>query len=211
MRWATAPSAPRHMLDGLIQALGITKERFASPLDMHHSVTHYNSANPRDAVFGAEGDAFGAPWTGWSWGHPPHCPAALDKAVAWAAASARSAQAQDVPSATLLMLPRVGTAPPHMQGLGLNADVATHLGTIRGGQAAPCMHVLPAGWWAGRGARSCAAALGGGRGHGACMERNGPRRHGPPRGSSEGGSEAARTPRAAHVGSNSIRSWRTSR
>ena len=82
-------------------------------------------------------------------GTPPHCPAALDKAVAWAAASARSAQAQDVPSATLLMLPRVGTAPPHMQRLGLNADVATHLGTIRGGQAAPCMHVLPAGWWAG--------------------------------------------------------------
>ena len=80
---------------------------------------------------------------------PPHCPAALDKAVAWAAASARAAQAQNVPSATLSMLPRVGDAPPHMQLLGLNADVATHLGTIKGGKAAPCMHVLPAWWWAG--------------------------------------------------------------
>ena len=147
VQWALCPSVPRLMLDGLIQTLGITKERFASPLDVHHSVTHYNSAHPRDAVFGAAGDAYATPWTGWSWGHPPHCPAALDKAVAWAAASARAAQERNVPSATLLMLPRVGDAPPHIQRLGLNADVSTHLGTIRGGPAATCMHILP--WWAG--------------------------------------------------------------
>ena len=151
--WATSPSAPRHMLEGLVQTLGITKERFASPLDVHHSVAHYNSAHPRDAVFGADPDAYASAWTGWSWCHPPHSPADLDKAVAWAAASARAAQDRGAPSATLMLLPRLGTTPPHLQRLGLNADVATHLGTIRGGRGNrttwPSMHHLPAGWWAG--------------------------------------------------------------
>ena len=151
--WATSPSAPRNLLEGLVQTLGITKERFASPLDVHHSVTHYNSAHPRDSVFGADPDAYTSAWTGWSWCHPPHCTAALDKAVAWAAASARAAQGQGVPSATLMLLPRLGAIPPHLQRLGLSADVATHLGTIRGGRGnqttRPCMHHLPAGWWAG--------------------------------------------------------------
>ena len=151
--WATSPSAPRNLLEGLVQTLGITKERFASPLDVHHSVTHYNSAHPRDSVFGADPDAYTSAWTGWSWCHPPHCTAALDKAVAWAAASARAAQDQGVPSATLMLLPRLGAIPPHLQRLGLNADVATHLGTVRGGRGnqttRPGMYHLPAGWWAG--------------------------------------------------------------
>ena len=132
--------------------MGLTKERFASPLDVHHTVTHYNSAHPRDRVFGADPDAYASIWTGWSWCHPPHCPSALDKAVHWATASARAAQGRNMPSATLLMLPRVGAAPPHLQRLGQNADVATHLGTIKGGRGpdtTPHMRVLPAGWWAG--------------------------------------------------------------
>ena len=151
--WKSSPSVPRYMLEGLVQALGITTERFASPLDAHHAVPHYSSAHPRDAVFGAGPDTYTTIWTGWSWCHPPHCTAALDKAVAWAAASARAAQDQGAPSATLMLLPRLGTNPPHIQRLGLNADVATHLGTIRGGRGrkadTPCMHHLPAGWWAG--------------------------------------------------------------
>ena len=153
VRWGESPSAPRYLLDGLVQTLGITKERFASPLDVHHSIIHYNSAHPRDVVFDADTDAYTSIWTGWSWCHPPHCPSALDKAVAWAAASARAAQEQGTPSATLMLLPRVGTAPPHVQRLGLNADVSTHLGTIQGarglGRAAACMRLLPAGWWLG--------------------------------------------------------------
>ena len=94
VHWATSPSAPRYLLDGLVQVLGLTKERFASPLDVHHSVGHYSSAHARDAVFGADHDAFATTWTGWSWCHPPHCTSTLDKAVAWAAASARVAQTQ---------------------------------------------------------------------------------------------------------------------
>ena len=138
------------MLEGLIQALGITKERYASPLDVHHCITHYNSAYPRDAVFGADGGAHEGVWTGWSWCHPPHDTSAADAAVAWAVASARAMQEQGVPSATLMLLPNMGTAPAHKRRLELSAEVATHLATIAGrdGQS-PCMWHLPAGWWAG--------------------------------------------------------------
>ena len=150
--WAASPSTPRLLLEGLIQCLGITKERFASPLDVHHTINHYNSVHTRDAVFGADVGAYSSVWTGWSWCHPPRCAEAVDKAVAWAVASARAAQDMGAPSATLLMVPNPGGAPAYTQRLGAGADVATHLGTIAGRSglnAAPGMRQLPAGWWAG--------------------------------------------------------------
>ena len=150
--WAASPSAPRLLLEGLIQCLGITKERFASPLDVHHAIDHYNSVHARDAVFGADPGAYASIWTGWSWCHPPRTAEAIDKAVAWAVASARAAQDHSLPSASLLMVPNPGGAPAYIQRLGLGADVATHLGTIAGRSglnASPGMRLLPAGWWAG--------------------------------------------------------------
>ena len=146
-------TAPTEMVEGMVQILGLTKERYASPLDVHPSITEYNSQHTRDMAFGADTDAHSAVWTGWSWGHPPHTTAAVDKAVAWAVASARATQETNTPSATLLLLPRLGASPAHLQRLALNPDVATHLLTIKGKRlardATPCGRLLPAGWWAG--------------------------------------------------------------
>jgi hypothetical protein len=55
--------------------LGITQERYASPLDFHPHLRQYSSLHPEDELFGATGHAYQQAWVGGSIAHPPshHC------------------------------------------------------------------------------------------------------------------------------------------
>ena len=96
-------------LNWLIRAaFPITSERYASPLDVHHSTQTYWSPFAGDSVFGAQHDCYGVAWNDCSQASPPSDDAEMDKAMRWAIASALTI---DGPVMTVLHLaskPKLG-------------------------------------------------------------------------------------------------------
>ncbi|MGL4649121.1 MAG: hypothetical protein ACRC1H_06920, partial [Caldilineaceae bacterium] len=97
---------PPAYMAALQQALGISTERFASPLDVHPETACYFSMHPQDAVFGATTDAFSCPWVGAGQVHPAYDHDTLEKAMRWAIAAATHADLTDAPVYNVLVLPR---------------------------------------------------------------------------------------------------------
>ena len=60
MRWATPPV----LMGGLIKALRLTVEGFASPVNFCHEMQRNFSATEDDQAFGAGVDAYSSPWLG---------------------------------------------------------------------------------------------------------------------------------------------------
>ena len=96
--WTTPPP----LMQIMQQHLGITKERFASPLNFNMHMEQYWSCHPRDQLFGASHDAFSCKWTGISECNPEYEHSDMYQAVAWAV---MSAQATEAPVLTLCILP----------------------------------------------------------------------------------------------------------
>ena len=96
--WSTPP-AIYSLFQNMLQA---TKERFASPLNYNTKMAEYWSCHERDQLFGAHHDAYSCHWTGYSVANPEYEPKDMDKAVAWAVHSARTAT---TPTLTVFILP----------------------------------------------------------------------------------------------------------
>jgi len=86
----------------LQQHLGVTKERFASPLNFNDDLPEYWSCHERDQLFGAHWNSYSCKWRGLSQANPEYEHEEMAKAVRWAVASA---QATDAPVLTVLVLP----------------------------------------------------------------------------------------------------------
>ena len=96
--WSTPP-AIYSLFQNMLQT---TKERFASPLNYNTKMAEYWSCHERDQLFGAHHDAYSCHWTGYSVANPEYEPKDMDKAVAWAVHSARTAT---TPTLTVFILP----------------------------------------------------------------------------------------------------------
>jgi ribonuclease HI len=96
--WTTPPE----LMQILQRHLGITKERFASPLNVSRHTKHYWSCHARDQLFGAHHDAYSCKWNGISESNPEYEHSDMCKAIAWAV---QSAQATPEPVLTLCILP----------------------------------------------------------------------------------------------------------
>jgi len=81
--WAT----PGALMQAMKNALNITMERFASPLNVSETTTHYYSYYKEDEVFGAAHDAYSAPFLVPSEINPEYTPEQLHKALKWAVQS----------------------------------------------------------------------------------------------------------------------------
>ena len=95
--WAMPPA----VFDVLRQGLGISKERFASPLNFNPHMDEYWSIHQEDTLFGARHDSFRCYWTGPSEANAEYEHDELFKAMRWAVHSAL----QQEPSLTLLVHP----------------------------------------------------------------------------------------------------------
>ena len=95
----------------LIQAmrthLGISADRFASPLDVHSPDLQFWSKHNRDMAFSAHTDAYSCKWQGYSYAFPGTDTTSIEKATKWALWSALQSPG---PTATLLAIPRSRTA-----------------------------------------------------------------------------------------------------
>ena len=96
--WTTPPQ----LMNILQQHLGISKERFASPLNFNEHTQQYWSCHARDQLFGAHHDAYSCKWSGMSECNPEYEHSDMYKAVAWAVQSAR---ATTDPVLTLCIMP----------------------------------------------------------------------------------------------------------
>ena len=96
--WAT----PDFYMRALLEGLGITTERFSSPLNFTPSMMHYYSLYEADRVFGANCNAFSCLWTGASQCNPEYEHHDMEKAVRWALISARDS---NQPTLTAFVLP----------------------------------------------------------------------------------------------------------
>ena len=96
-----------------ISKLGVTQERFASPLDRSAHLPVYYSACPEDEVFGAAADAYASVWSEASHANPIYDDQIMDRAVRWALASACvcAKQSNPIPSCTVFVLPKWATSP----------------------------------------------------------------------------------------------------
>ncbi len=93
---------PAALYQVIRQYTGCTKERFASPLNVHWTTTTYWSIHERDQIFGANFDAYSVRWTGGSLATPDFDQYAAAKAVNWAIQSASTAL---LPTLTIVLLP----------------------------------------------------------------------------------------------------------
>ena len=87
--WATPPET----YEALRELTGITKERFASPLNYNPTFKMYWSAHKRDQIFGANWDSYRFKWTGGSVHNPEYEDEDLNKNLATAIAAARTTTA----------------------------------------------------------------------------------------------------------------------
>ena len=87
----------------LCKGLGITKERFASPLNVDPKTQEIWSAHPDDACFGAPFNAYSCKWEGSSQAHPNPTAPEIEAAFRWAIASANKAKR---PTLTALIVPQ---------------------------------------------------------------------------------------------------------
>ena len=81
--WAT----PDEYIHAIVASMGVTHERFASPLNANPAFQTYSSAFERDQVFGATWDAYRTSWHTSSYCNPEYEDTEMDKAVRWAIAS----------------------------------------------------------------------------------------------------------------------------
>ena len=88
IKWQDQISIPPKITHCLTQSLGLTQERFASPLNTDPSFANYSSIHIEDSAFGAMHDAYSRPWTGLSMAHPNSDHSQMNKAVRWAIGSA---------------------------------------------------------------------------------------------------------------------------
>jgi len=86
----------------VLQAMHISKERFASPLNVATHVSSYWSLYEEDQIFGARCDAFSCQWRGASEANPEYTAHDMDKAMRYAVAAAI---ATTDPVLTVLVLP----------------------------------------------------------------------------------------------------------
>ena len=81
-------TTPDDYLQAMIKGLGITCERFASPLNFNASCKSYFSMYAEDRLFGSKLDAYSTRWLGASQANPEYEAVAMEKAVRWAIFSA---------------------------------------------------------------------------------------------------------------------------
>jgi hypothetical protein len=82
--------------------LGLTTERFASPLDYNTQVYHYYIPHGADQVFGANHEAFSATWEGASICNPHYDHNEMEKVVRRAI---HSSSDREIPCLTTFVLP----------------------------------------------------------------------------------------------------------
>jgi len=104
------PSHARHTMDWAaseqimrcLSTLGVTQERFASPLQRSRHMPLFFSHDTEDTCFGSLGHAFSTTWQGASLVHLWKDHRLMDKAVRWAIASAEHTS---VPTITIIIMP----------------------------------------------------------------------------------------------------------
>ena len=103
-------ATPATLARALYEGLGLTAERFATPLDCSPLATTYWAPQAADQLFGARHEAFSAAWSGLSQAFPPHDSKLLEKAVRQALHSAEKCEAAGLPSCTVFVMPARGLA-----------------------------------------------------------------------------------------------------
>ena len=101
--WKDQLTTPDAYIHALKLGLGVTSERFASPLSFNPDMETYYSIFDQDRVFGANINAFSSQWTGASQANPDHEPQCMEKAVRWAILSAEQASEA---SLTVFVMPK---------------------------------------------------------------------------------------------------------
>jgi hypothetical protein len=101
---------PSDIYSALSQAFTLSTEHFASPLNVVVETELYYSVYERDAIFGAQLDAYSVQWLGASEANPEYDTEAVSKALRW---GIRSAAATEVPVLTVFILPAYGTDAEH--------------------------------------------------------------------------------------------------
>lgn len=114
---------PARFMQGL-SALGVTHERFASPLDRSIHLPTFSSTHQEDNIFGSRGDAFAEPWSGFGFANPGKTHSTLTKVVRWAISSAVLLKE---PVLNILLLPR---GPESKHNLYLGHHLVYDMGTI---------------------------------------------------------------------------------
>mmetsp|Transcript_2060 Transcript_2060/g.4562 ORF Transcript_2060/g.4562 Transcript_2060/m.4562 type:complete len:987 (-) Transcript_2060:719-3679(-) len=87
----------------LVDHLGVTQERFASPLNYNPATQVYWSMYKEDQLFGARWDAYSEPWTGVSQANPEYTAQGMEKSVRHAISS--SMLCKDDATVTIFVLP----------------------------------------------------------------------------------------------------------
>ena len=99
---------PEAYMKALASGLGVTTERFASPLNFNICFDSCCSMHSEDSLFGATLDAYSHKWQGSSQANPEYEAKDMEKALGWAIFSA---QEIDEPVLTAFVLPNwTGTA-----------------------------------------------------------------------------------------------------
>ena len=137
-----AHATPVKLWAALRDALGITLERFASPMDRSIHSEAYWSPFPEDALFGSNYDAYSVPWTGASQAFVGENHTECERALRWAIHSATSNTS--TPTCTILILPHDPRA-PHSRHLQHPATRV--IGLLSGGDQSPDRQFsLPKSW-----------------------------------------------------------------
>ena len=89
-------------------------ERFASPLNVSELTAAYYSVYERDAIFGAQVDAYSCRWLGSSEANPEYNVSEMDRALRWAIKSAGSTSE---PVLSAFVLPAWRDSATHMNQL----------------------------------------------------------------------------------------------
>ena len=97
--WTTPPQ----VMEALMEANSITRERYASPLNFHPNMANYWSMYEKDKLFGAEGNALESLYTGSSESNPEYEDTDMTKALTRAAHSA--IHNKTTPVMTTMILP----------------------------------------------------------------------------------------------------------
>ena len=137
-----ARATPVKLWAALRDALGITLERFASPMDRSTHSEAYWSPFPEDALFGSNHDAYSVPWTGASQAYVGENHYECEKAIRWAIHSAMSNTS--TPTCTILILPHDPRA-PHSRHL--QHPATRIIGLLSGSDQPPdCQFSHPKSW-----------------------------------------------------------------
>jgi ribonuclease HI len=120
-------TAPPDLMRRVLQAFRIRHERFATPIDRHPEIPHYWTPDAKDAIFGANHDAFSSPFMDGTFCHPNHRTEEVFRALEWAVTSAQSSLS---PCLTVLLVPEAPSA-GFWNLAARNTDVCRVMGTCR--------------------------------------------------------------------------------